>query len=107
MLESVKKCVESQRLTVLVTHWWEYFRDERPDSAMLAILHATAEWVAGNPRVRMISFDEPDPRARGAGAMMVKPGGRAYRVPALAGLVLPMEARELLLASRAKLRLTG
>jgi len=58
MLESVKKCVESQRLTVLVTHWWEYFRDESPDSAMLAILHATAEWLAGNPDVRVISFDD-------------------------------------------------
>ena len=58
MLESVKKCVESQRLTVLVTHWWEYFRDDRPDTAMLAILHATAAWLAGNPRVQVISFDD-------------------------------------------------
>jgi len=58
MLESVKRCVQSRRLTVLVTHWWEYFRDDRPDTAMLGILHATAEWLASNPRVRVISFDE-------------------------------------------------
>jgi hypothetical protein len=58
MLESVKKQVESQRLTVLVTHWWEYFRDDRPDTAMLGILHATAEWLASNPHVRVISFDD-------------------------------------------------
>jgi len=25
---------------------------------MLEILHATAEWLAGNPRVRVISFDD-------------------------------------------------
>lgn len=56
MLESVKKQVESQELTVLVTHWWEYFRDGKPDTAMLEILHATAEWLASNPNVRVISF---------------------------------------------------
>ena len=58
MLESVRKQVESRRLTVLVTHWWEYFRDGHPDNAMLGILHATAEWLAGNPDVRVISFDD-------------------------------------------------
>ena len=58
MLESVKSQVESQRLTVLVTHWWEYFRDGQPDTAMLNILHATAEWLASNPKVRVISFDD-------------------------------------------------
>jgi len=58
MLESVKKQVESHRLTVLVTHWWEYFRDGKPDAAMIEILHATAEWLASNPNVRVISFDD-------------------------------------------------
>ena len=58
MLGSVKKQVESQRLTVLVTHWWEYFRHGKPDTDMLEILHATAEWLASNPRVRVISFDD-------------------------------------------------
>jgi len=58
MLESVKKQVESQELTVLVTHWWEYFRDGNSDTAMLEILHATAEWLASNPKVRVISFDD-------------------------------------------------
>ena len=57
MLESVKRQVESQSLTVLVTHWWEYFRNGRPDTAMLNILHATAEWLASHPNVRVISFD--------------------------------------------------
>jgi hypothetical protein len=58
MLESVKKQVESHHLTVLVTHWWEYFRDGNPDTAMLGILHATAEWLATNPGVRVISFND-------------------------------------------------
>ena len=58
MLKSVKRQVESQRLTVLVTHWWEYFRDDKPDTAIMGMLHATAEWLAGNPRVQVISFDD-------------------------------------------------
>jgi hypothetical protein len=58
MLESIKKQVESQSLTVLVTHWWEYFRDGKPDLAMIDILHATAEWLGSNPNVRVISFDD-------------------------------------------------
>jgi len=57
MLEAVKAQVESQRLTVLVTHWWEYFRNGQPDIPMLEILHATAEWLAGHPQIRVISFD--------------------------------------------------
>jgi len=58
MLESVKRQVESQSLTVLVTHWWEYFRDGKPDAAMIAILHATAKWLGSNPNVQVISFDD-------------------------------------------------
>ncbi|MCL4176676.1 MAG: DUF2334 domain-containing protein [Verrucomicrobia bacterium] len=58
MLKTVKKQVESQELTVLVTHWWEYFREGKPDTAMLAILHATAEWLASSSHVRVISFDD-------------------------------------------------
>jgi len=58
MLKSVKQQVESQRLTVLVTHWWEYFRGGRPDPAMIEILHATAEWLANNPNIKVISFDD-------------------------------------------------
>jgi hypothetical protein len=58
MLESIKKAVERRRLTVIVTHWWEYFRDDKPDAAMLGILHATAEWLTGNPNIRVISFDD-------------------------------------------------
>lgn len=58
MLESVQHQVESQPLTVLVTHWWEYFREGKPDLAMLEILHATAEWLAGNPDIQVISFGD-------------------------------------------------
>ena len=58
MLESVQKSVQSRRLTVLVTHWWEYFRKEKSDTAMVRILHGTADWLASNPGVRVISFED-------------------------------------------------
>ncbi len=82
MLESVKKCVESRPLTVLVTHWWEYFRDHHTDTALLGILHATAEWLAGNPRVRVISFDDLTPGhiTPGRVGKRVRPAINARRV---------------------------
>jgi hypothetical protein len=57
MLEAVKRQVESRRLTVLVTHWWEYFRDGKTDTGLMETLHQTAEWLAGNPEVKVITFD--------------------------------------------------
>ena len=58
MLEVVKRAVLSQRLTVLVTHWWEYFRDGRPDELFIQKLHEMAAWLAQQTEVTMISFDD-------------------------------------------------
>jgi predicted deacetylase len=58
MLQKVIETVNSRRLTVLVTHWWEYFRNGEPDDAFIGFLHATAEYLAGNPDVKVISFDD-------------------------------------------------
>ena len=41
---------------MLVTHWWEYFPDGRPDEALIEILHATGSWLADQPDVKVISF---------------------------------------------------
>lgn len=56
MIDRVRRAVESQTLTVLVTHWWEYFRDTRPDTAFIGILHRTADYLANTPGVRVVSF---------------------------------------------------
>jgi predicted deacetylase len=58
MLESVKHAVQSQAITVLVTHWWEYFRDGKPDEKFIGVLHQTAEFLSTQPDVRVISFDD-------------------------------------------------
>lgn len=58
MLDEIQRAIESRRVTVLVTHWWEYFRDGKPDEAFIAVLHDTAAYLAGRKDVRVISFEE-------------------------------------------------
>jgi hypothetical protein len=58
MLASVQSTVASRPLTVLVTHWWEYFREGRPDEAFISILHACADWLAESPNIEVLAFDE-------------------------------------------------
>ena len=58
MLEEVKKAVAGSQLTVLVTHWWEYFRRGKPDDAFIQILHDTGAWLAKQSDIRVISFDD-------------------------------------------------
>jgi hypothetical protein len=58
MLEAIRKSVRARKLTVLVTHWWEYFPDNEPDEAFIRVLHQTADYLAGDPDVSVISFDD-------------------------------------------------
>lgn len=56
MLASVQRAVESRVVTVLVTHWWEYFRDGVPDERFIAVLHEVAAWLASRRDIRVVSF---------------------------------------------------
>jgi len=58
MLETIRAQIERQQVTVLVTHWWEYFREQKPDEAFIGLLHETADYLAGRNDVRVISFSE-------------------------------------------------
>jgi len=58
MLEAILDCVQRQQVTVLVTHWWEYFRDGVPDERFIGFLHETAHYLANNPDLKVISFAE-------------------------------------------------
>jgi hypothetical protein len=57
-LELILKYITSQRLTVLVTHWWEYFRDGTPDEPFIAFLHETINFLATNPEIKVIRFSD-------------------------------------------------
>jgi len=56
MLDEIKRTVESRVLTVLVTHWWEYFCNNEPDPAFVHVLHQTADYLAQQRDVKVISF---------------------------------------------------
>jgi hypothetical protein len=58
ILPAIRRQVEGQRLTVLVTHWWEYFDQGQPVSAFIDVLHETAAYLAKKPNLRVISFGE-------------------------------------------------
>jgi hypothetical protein len=60
MLDTIKAHLQQQPLTVLVTHWWEYFRDGQPDEAFIAVLHSLADYLLSEPNVRVIRFSELD-----------------------------------------------
>jgi hypothetical protein len=58
ILDALKREIRRRRVTVLVTHWWEYFRDATPDREFIGVLHATAGFLATEPGLRVITFAE-------------------------------------------------
>jgi hypothetical protein len=56
MLEKVKEAVSGNQLTVLVTHWWEYFRGGKPDGQFISVLHQVADYLAEESDVRVVTF---------------------------------------------------
>jgi hypothetical protein len=58
ILDAIIRCVESRPLTVLVTHWWEYFRGSQTDGPMINALHETADYLGRQSDIRIISFAE-------------------------------------------------
>ncbi len=57
ILPAIARAIDRQTVTVLVTHWWEYFRDGRPDDAFIRVLHQTAAYLAAQADLRVVSFD--------------------------------------------------
>jgi len=58
MLSSVRQAVEGASITVLVLHWWEFFRNGVPDEELIGVLHEVADWLASRPDIRVISFGD-------------------------------------------------
>lgn len=54
--EQIALQLKQRRVTVLVTHWWEYFPATGPDESFIAVLHQTAEDLAKDPGVKVITF---------------------------------------------------
>ena len=58
ILGLVKETIRRRKLTVLITHWWEFFPDGQPDAEMIHILHEVSEYLHDQSDIRVISFDE-------------------------------------------------
>jgi hypothetical protein len=58
MLDAIIWNVNQWRVTVLVTHWWEYFREHHPDDKFIDFLHETANYLEKHPDVKVIPFSE-------------------------------------------------
>lgn len=58
ILETIRREINQRQLTVLVTHWWEYFREQKPDEAFIGLLHATADYLASQRNIKVISFSD-------------------------------------------------
>lgn len=58
ILPAIEEQIASRGLTVLVTHWWEFFRDGEPDHRFIGALHDTARYLASDTEVNVVSFDD-------------------------------------------------
>ncbi|MDB6122923.1 MAG: hypothetical protein JWQ71_1916 [Pedosphaera sp.] len=56
MLNEIKRAIQHRQVTVLVTHWWEYFRNNQPNEVFIDQLHQTASYLANAPAIKVISF---------------------------------------------------
>jgi hypothetical protein len=57
-LQGIVQCLQTNQVTVLVTHWWEYFRTGEPDEPFIDFLHETLRHVAKRSDLKVISFDD-------------------------------------------------
>ncbi|HEY3854013.1 MAG TPA: DUF2334 domain-containing protein [Verrucomicrobiae bacterium] len=58
IVSAIVRHVESHQLTVLVTHWWEYFQDGQRNEPLIEALHETCAWLAQRRDVKVISFED-------------------------------------------------
>ncbi|HEY3913256.1 MAG TPA: DUF2334 domain-containing protein [Verrucomicrobiae bacterium] len=58
IVNTIIERLRNQPLTVLVTHWWEYFRDGQPDKPFIDALHELAGYLAAQRDIEVISFGQ-------------------------------------------------
>ena len=58
ILNQIKAAVANSPVTVLVTHWWEYFPNGKADNDFISILHQTADYLQSQSDIEVIGFDE-------------------------------------------------
>ena len=58
ILPAIKAAIAERGLTVLVTHWWEFYREGEADRRLIEVLHETAEYLGRAEGMRVVSFED-------------------------------------------------
>jgi hypothetical protein len=58
ILPAIQNSIAQNKLTVLVTHWWEFFRTGDADEPFIKTLHDTANYLASQPDLKVIPFSQ-------------------------------------------------
>lgn len=58
MLDEIAQTIQSRHLTVLVTHWWEFFPGGKLNEKFITLLHRTADYLVSQPDLQVISFSD-------------------------------------------------
>lgn len=85
ILPAIRRVIQQQSVTVLVTHWWEYFIGGKRNDAFIRALHDTAEYLASDRSLTVIPF-----RALAEGN--VTPGARFSSPPSSRNREIPLAA---------------
>lgn len=56
IIPRIKAHIAQKRLTVIMTHWWEFFRENGPDQPLIDVFHELAATLAADRDVKMVSF---------------------------------------------------
>jgi hypothetical protein len=56
ILEALRREIERDDVTVLVTHWWEYFRDGKRNEPFIRVLHELADYLATRSDISVTTF---------------------------------------------------
>jgi hypothetical protein len=81
MLASVQRAIQRQKITVLVTHWWEYFRNGEPNESFIGVLHQLADQLASDPEIVVIPFSALAGKSEAATAVTAPMVGTAVVTP--------------------------
>lgn len=58
ILAAVENAIDSQHLTVFMTHWWEYYPEGRPSTSMLSMLNRVSDYLRSREDVKVVSYDD-------------------------------------------------
>jgi Uncharacterized protein conserved in bacteria (DUF2334) len=58
LLEDIKKVISTRRVTVLITHWWSFFKNQERGDRLKRVLHQAADYFVSDPNIKVISFGD-------------------------------------------------